>query len=120
MRRAGRLGRDLLLPWICFSLFFLPLYVRMIRVRLLETLGEQYVVTARAKGASERRVVVGHVLRNAIAPVLPMAAADAGTALTAAIYIEVVFVMPGLGREAVFALGGGAAGTTDRSWSASC
>jgi hypothetical protein len=100
----------LLLPWICFSLFFLPLYVRMIRVRLIETLGEQYVVTARAKGASERRVVVGHVLRNAIAPVLPMAAADAGTALTAAIYIEVVFAMPGLGREAVFALGGASGG----------
>jgi hypothetical protein len=91
-------------------LFFLPLYVRMIRVRLIETLGEQYVVTARAKGASERRVVVGHVLRNAIAPVLPMAAADAGTALTAAIYIEVVFAMPGLGREAVFALGGASGG----------
>jgi peptide/nickel transport system permease protein len=100
----------LLLPWICFALFFLPLYVRMIRVRLIETLGEQYVVTARAKGASERRVVVGHVLRNAIAPVLPMAAADAGTALTAAIYIEVVFAMPGLGREAVFALGGSTGG----------
>lgn len=103
-------AKHLLLPWICFSLFFLPLYVRMIRVRLLETLGEQYVVTARAKGASERRVVVGHVLRNAIAPVLPMAAADAGTALTAAIYIEVVFAMPGLGREAVFALGGASGG----------
>jgi len=103
-------AKHLLLPWICFSLFFLPLYVRMIRVRLLETLGEQYVVTARAKGASERRVVVGHVLRNAIAPVLPMAAADAGTALTAAIYIEVVFAMNGLGREAVFALGGSTGG----------
>ena len=103
-------GEHLLLPWICFSLFFLPLYVRMIRVRLLETLGERYVVTARAKGASERRVVVRHVLRNAIAPVLPMAAADAGTALTAAIYIEVVFAMPGLGREAVFALGGASGG----------
>ena len=103
-------AKHLLLPWICFSLFFLPLYIRMIRVRLIETLGEQYVVTARAKGASERRVVVGHVLRNAIAPVLPMAAADAGTALTAAIYIEVVFAMPGLGREAVFALGGASGG----------
>jgi peptide/nickel transport system permease protein len=100
----------LLLPWICFALFFLPLYVRMIRVRLLETLGEPYVTTARAKGATERRVVLGHVLRNAIGPVLPMAAADAGTALTAAIYIEVVFGMPGLGRLAVTALGGESGG----------
>ncbi len=100
----------LLLPWVCFALFFLPLYVRMIRVRLLETLAEPYVVTARAKGATEKRVVLGHVLRNAIGPVLPMAAADAGTALTAAIYLEVVFAMPGLGRLAVFALGGASGG----------
>lgn len=103
-------GKHLVLPWICFALFFLPLYVRMIRVRLLETLSAQYVVTARAKGATERRVVLGHVLRNAIGPVLPMAAADAGTALTAAIYIEVVFSMPGLGRLAVTALGGASGG----------
>ncbi len=103
-------AEHLLLPWICFALFFMPLYVRMIRVRLLETLAEPYVVTARAKGATERRVVLGHVLRNAIGPVLPMAAADAGTALTAAIYIEVVFAMPGLGRLAVTALGGASGG----------
>ncbi|HZO34595.1 MAG TPA: ABC transporter permease [Gaiellaceae bacterium] len=103
-------GEHLVLPWICFALFFLPLYVRMIRVRLLETLSAPYVVTARAKGATERRVVLGHVLRNAIGPVLPMAAADAGTALTAAIYIEVVFSMPGLGRLAVTALGGASGG----------
>ena len=103
-------GQHLLLPWICFALFFLPLYVRMIRVRLLDTLSAPYVVTARAKGATEKRVVLGHVLRNAIGPVLPMAAADAGTALTAAIYIEVVFSMPGLGRLAVSALGGATGG----------
>jgi peptide/nickel transport system permease protein len=43
----------LILPWITFALFFLPLYTRMIRARLLETLGEPYVLAARAKGASE-------------------------------------------------------------------
>lgn len=99
-------AKHLVLPWICFALFFLPLYLRMIRVRMLETLGEPWVTTARAKGASEPRVLFRHVLRNAIGPVLPMVAADAGTALTAAIYLELVFALPGLGQLAVRSLSG--------------
>ncbi len=96
----------LIVPWIVFALFFSPLYLRMIRNRLLATLGEQYVITARAKGASERRVVIRHALRNAFGPLLPMVALDAGTALTAAIYIETVFAIPGLGHLAVGLLSG--------------
>jgi peptide/nickel transport system permease protein len=96
----------LYLPWITFALFFLPLYMRMIRARLLETMGEQYVVAARAKGASETRVLRSHVLRNAMPPVLAMVAVDAGTAITAAIYIETIYGLPGLGHEAVSALTG--------------
>jgi peptide/nickel transport system permease protein len=103
-------ANHLILPWICFALFFLPLYLRMVRVRMLETLSEPWVTTARAKGASEVRVVGHHVLRNAIAPLLPMVAADAGTALTAAIYLEVVFHLNGLGRLSVNALSGNAGG----------
>jgi peptide/nickel transport system permease protein len=93
-------------PWIVFALFFMPLYLRMIRTRLLATLGEQYVTTARAKGATETRVVIRHALRNALGPLLPMIALDAGTALTAAIYIETVFAIPGLGNLAVVGLSG--------------
>jgi peptide/nickel transport system permease protein len=93
-------------PWLVFALFFLPLYLRMIRTYLVAALGEQYVVTARAKGAGNRRVVLRHALRNALGPILPMVAADAGTALTAAIYVETVFALPGLGHLAVGQLSG--------------
>jgi peptide/nickel transport system permease protein len=97
-------------PWLVFALLFLPIYMRMIRVRLLETLDEPWVSTARAKGASETRVVLGHALRNAIGPVMPMLAIDAGTAITAAIYVETVFGLQGLGSLAVQAFSGQAGG----------
>jgi peptide/nickel transport system permease protein len=100
----------LAVPWLVFALLFLPLYMRMIRARLLETLNEPWISTARAKGASEPRVLLGHALRNAIGPVLPLIAIDAGTALTAAIYIETVFGLPGLGHLAVQAFSGDAGG----------
>lgn len=100
----------LAVPWLVFALLFLPLYMRLIRARLLEALNEPWVATARAKGASETRVLLGHTLRNAMGPVLPLIAIDAGTALTAAIYIETVFGLPGLGHLAVQAFSGEAGG----------
>jgi peptide/nickel transport system permease protein len=100
----------LAVPWIVFALLFLPLYMRLIRAQLLETLNEPWISTARAKGASEPRVLIKHALRNAIAPVIPLIAIDAGTALTAAIYIETVFGLPGLGHLAVQAFSGEAGG----------
>jgi ABC-type dipeptide/oligopeptide/nickel transport system permease component len=93
-------------PWIVFALFFVPLYVRMIRTRFREALVQGYVTTARGKGAGEPRVVGKHALPNAMVPLLPMIATDAGTALTAAIYIETIFDLPGLGHLAVTALSG--------------
>lgn len=106
LRWAGHLA----VPWLVFALLFLPLYMRMIRVRLLETYTEPYISTARAKGASELRILRRHALRNAIGPLLPMLAIDAGTALTAAIYVETVFGLQGLGALAVRALSGEAGG----------
>jgi hypothetical protein len=103
-------AKHLAVPWFVFALLFLPLYMRMIRVRLLETLSEPWVSTARAKGASEKRVVFGHAFRNAMGPLLPMLAIDAGTAITAAIYVETVFALPGLGSLAVRAFSGQAGG----------
>ncbi len=103
-------ARHLAIPWLVFALFFLPIYMRMIRVRLLETFGEPWITTARAKGASETRIVAGHALRNAIGPVLPMLAVDAGTAITAAIYVETVFGLQGIGSLAVRAFSGQAGG----------
>lgn len=95
------------LPWITFALFFLPLYTRMIRARVLENLGAPYVTTARAKGATEWRVVTRHVLRNATGPLLAMVATDIGTVVTAAIYIETIYGMPGIGYQVASNLDGG-------------
>jgi len=103
-------AKHMFIPWVVFALFFLPLYMRMLRVRLLEVFSEPWISTARAKGASERRVVLGHAMRNAIGPVLPMLAIDAGTAITAAIYVETVFGLSGLGTLAVTAFSGQAGG----------
>jgi peptide/nickel transport system permease protein len=100
----------LAVPWVVFALLFLPLYMRLVRAQLLETLNEPWISTARAKGASEPRVLIRHALRNAIGPILPLIAIDAGTALTAAIYIETVFGLPGLGHLAVQAFSGEAGG----------
>jgi peptide/nickel transport system permease protein len=96
----------LILPWITFALFFVALYMRVLRARLLETLGTHYVRTARAKGAGEGRVLVRHALPNVIAPTLVMLAMDAGTAIGISIYIEVVYGMQGIGHLVLDALNG--------------
>jgi peptide/nickel transport system permease protein len=98
----------LALPWLTFALFFVALYLRMTRARMLEVLDEQYVRTARAKGASELRVVRGHALRNAISPIVTMAGMDLGMAIGISLYVETVFGLPGLGRLTLAALRGSA------------
>jgi peptide/nickel transport system permease protein len=96
----------LILPWITFALFFVALYMRVLRARLLETLSTHYVRTARAKGASEFRVLTRHALPNVIAPTIVMLAMDAGTAIGISIYIEVVFGIQGIGHLVLNALSG--------------
>jgi peptide/nickel transport system permease protein len=96
----------LILPWITFALFFVALYMRVLRARLLETLGTHYIRTARAKGAGEARVLVRHALPNVIAPTLVMLAMDAGTAIGISIYIEVVYGLEGIGHLVLRALSG--------------
>ena len=59
----------MILPWITFMVLFAALYVRLVRANVMETMSEDYVRTARAKGAGERRVMVHHVLRNSLLPV---------------------------------------------------
>jgi peptide/nickel transport system permease protein len=97
---------SMILPWITFMLLFSALYVRMIRANVLETLNEDYVRTARAKGAPESQVMRSHVLRNALLPVVTMLGMDIGLALGGAIFTETVFGLPGLGKVAVEALTG--------------
>jgi peptide/nickel transport system permease protein len=76
----------------------------MIRANVMETLNEDFVRTARAKGAPERRVMISHVLRNALLPVVTMLGMDIGVALGGAIFTEYVFQLPGLGRTAIVAI----------------
>jgi peptide/nickel transport system permease protein len=97
---------SMILPWITFMLLFAALYVRMIRANVLETMNEDYVRTARAKGAPESQVMRSHVLRNALLPVVTMLGMDIGLALGGAIFTESVFGLPGLGKVAVEALNG--------------
>jgi peptide/nickel transport system permease protein len=94
----------MVLPWATFAILFAALYVRMIRANVIETLNEDYVRTARAKGASESIVLRSHVLRNAMLPVVTMLGMDIGLALGGAIFTETVYSLPGLGRTAVQAL----------------
>jgi peptide/nickel transport system permease protein len=91
----------LVLPWTTFAILFAAIYVRMIRANVMDTLGEDYVRTARAKGAPEPRVMRKHVLRNALLPVVTMLGMDIGIALGGAIFTETIFGLPGLGRLAV-------------------
>jgi peptide/nickel transport system permease protein len=94
----------LILPWISFAVLYTALYVRLIRASVMETKSEDYVRTARAKGAPEQRVVTQHVLRNALLPVVTILGLDIGVALGGAIFTESVFSLPGLGQTALNAI----------------
>jgi peptide/nickel transport system permease protein len=96
--------QHLILPWVTFAILFTAIYVRMVRANVMDTLGEDYVRTARAKGAPEPRVMRKHVLRNALLPVVTMLGMDIGLALGGAIFTETIFGLPGLGRLAVQAV----------------
>ncbi len=98
----------LILPWITFALLFLALYTRMVRASVAETLHEDFVRTARSKGASEFRVLTWHVLPNATLRILTMIGMEIGTAIGVCIYIEAAFGLTGLGRGAVTVFGGNA------------
>ena len=95
----------MILPWCTFAILFAALYVRMIRANVMETLNEDFVRTARAKGAPERRVLFSHVLRNALLPVVTMLGMDIGVGLGGAIFTETVYQLPGLGRTLINAVG---------------
>lgn len=91
----------MILPWVTFAILFAASYVRMIRSNMLDTLGEDYVRTARAKGAAEPLVIRRHVLRNAMLPIVTMLGLDIGVALGGAVFTETIFGLPGLGKLAI-------------------
>jgi peptide/nickel transport system permease protein len=88
----------LILPWLVLAASFAAVYARLLRGSLIEVLGEDYIRTARAKGLTERRVVMRHGVRSAITPIVTVLGLDIGTLLGGALLIEVVFNIPGVGR----------------------
>ena len=88
----------LILPWIVLAAAFSAVYARLTRSNLLEVMSEDYVRTARAKGLTERRVVIRHGLRAAITPVVTVLGLDLGILVGGAILTESVFGIPGIGR----------------------
>ena len=91
----------MVLPWATFACLFTATYTRFIRASVMETMNEDYVRTARAKGAPEHQVMRSHTLRNAMLPVVTLLGIDIGIALGGAIFTESVFSLPGLGQTAL-------------------
>lgn len=92
------------LPWAVLSLQFAAFYARMVRGNLLETLGEDYIRTARAKGLPERTVIGKHALRSSLTPVVTIFGLDFSLLLGGAILTESVFNLPGLGQLVISAV----------------
>jgi peptide/nickel transport system permease protein len=91
----------LIMPWTALSILFIGVYSRILRSNVLDTINEDYVRTARAKGLSERRVMLKHVLRNSLIPVVTLWGLDFGAVLGGgAILTETVFDLQGVGQYA--------------------
>ena len=97
-------ARFLILPWLSIALVSAATYARLTRGAMLDVLDEDFIRTARSKGLSERRITYRHALRSALTPVLSQFGIDIGTLMGGVIVTEVVFGLPGLGREAVQAI----------------
>ncbi len=94
----------LIMPWCVLAAAFAAVYARFLRGNLIDTLQEDYIRTARAKGLSERRVVFRHGVRAAITPIVTLLGLDIGILLGGAILTETVFNIPGIGRYAFNAI----------------
>jgi peptide/nickel transport system permease protein len=91
----------MILPWLALAIVQAGTYVRFVRAEVMETMTQDYVRTARAKGAPEPRVMKDHILRNALLPVVTILGMDIGILLGGAIFIETVFGLNGLGATAI-------------------
>ena len=100
----GRWAEALVLPWVTLAFLYAALYARLTRAGMLETMNEDFIRTARAKGLSERKVVVKHGLRATLTPIVTIFGLDLGLLVGGAILTETAFSLPGLGRFAVNAI----------------
>jgi peptide/nickel transport system permease protein len=87
-----------ILPWITLAIAYAALYTRFTRAAVLETMSEDYVRTARAKGLDERKILFKHTLRAVLAPITTLAGLDFAGLIGGAIITETIFNLPGLGR----------------------
>ncbi len=94
----------MILPWITVATVSAAVYSRLTRGSLLDTLSEDYIRTARAKGLSERRVVFRHGMRSALTPVVSQLGIDVGTLLGGVVITETVFGIGGIGQDSVQAI----------------
>src|SRR5919109_3397233 len=94
----------LIMPWFVLAASFAAIYARFLRGNLIDTLQEDYIRTARAKGLSERRVIFKHGVRSAITPIVTLLGLDIGILLGGAILTETVFNIQGIGRFAYEAI----------------
>lgn len=91
----------LIMPWTALSILFIGVYSRVLRSNVLDTMNDDYVRTARAKGLSERQVLIRHVLRNSLIPIITLWGLDFGAVLGGgAILTETVFDLQGVGQYA--------------------
>jgi peptide/nickel transport system permease protein len=97
----------MILPWITLATIQAAVYTRLSRGSLLDTMGEDFIRTARSKGLSERRVILRHGLRAALTPVVSQLGVDIGALLGGVIVVEQVFGLPGLGFESLQAINTG-------------
>ncbi len=95
-----------IMPWAVLAVLYAAFYARLSRSNLMETLGEDYIRTARAKGLTEKRVVLKHGLRAGLTPIVTVFGLDLAALLGGAIITETIFNLPGIGQLTVQAVGG--------------
>jgi peptide/nickel transport system permease protein len=98
---VGQWASHMILPWFVLALLYMAIYARLTRNNLLETLGEDYIRTARAKGLSERKVILKHGLRASLTPIVTIFGLDMALLVGGAIITESVFNIQGLGWLAI-------------------
>jgi peptide/nickel transport system permease protein len=100
----GQWAWNLVLPWVTLAFLYAALYARLTRAGMLDTMGEDFIRTARAKGLPERTVVVKHGLRATLTPIVTIFGLDLGLLLGGAVLTEFAFSLPGLGHFAIDAI----------------
>jgi peptide/nickel transport system permease protein len=103
-QNPGKWFESLVLPWVTLAFLYAALYARLTRAGMLETMGEDFIRTARAKGLRERRVVLKHGLRATLTPIITIFGLDIGLLIGGAVLTETAFSLHGLGQFAISAI----------------